>query len=168
MKTVLYILKKMEEISVGIAMSIAVLLSFVEVVLRKFFGESLGFTHEVVVYLLIYAGLVGAAIGVRDKVHLGVDLAVKQFPHTLQKGVVLVTTAVCTFFTTVITVLGVQHVGNIAAFGQVTPELEIPLFIPLLIVPLSFGLMTLHFIRELLQVIRTKPEHVLQEEGGAH
>ncbi|QST01000.1 TRAP transporter small permease [Pontibacillus sp. ALD_SL1] len=159
-------LHRLEEVTVAVAMSIAVLLSFVEVVLRKFFGESLGFTHELVVYLLIYAGLIGAAIGVREKVHLGVDLLVKQFSPAVQKAIVIGTTVVSIAFTVIITMLGIEHVLNMQAFGQVTPELEIPLYIPLLMVPLSFALMALHFINEMVQIIRTDKEKIFQTEGG--
>jgi C4-dicarboxylate transporter DctQ subunit len=168
MKTLNKILNRIEEITVGVALVVAVTLTFIEVILRKFFGSSLGFTHEVVVYLLIYVGLIGASIGVRKKVHIGVDLAIKQFSVKWQKGIVIGTTIASTSFTFIITLLGIQQVKTIAAFGQVTPEMEIPLFVPLLIVPLAFGLMSIRFIQELIKVWKTPAEEVLQQEEGAH
>ncbi|MDC3423288.1 TRAP transporter small permease [Aquibacillus sp. 3ASR75-11] len=168
LKTLNKLLNRFEEVTVGIALIVAVTLTFIEVVLRKFFGSSLGFTQELVVYLLIYTGLIGAAIGVREKVHLGVDLAIKQFPVKWQKGFVIITTMLCVLFTTIITILGIQQVINIALFGQVTPEMEIPLYVPLLIVPLAFGLMTIRFIQELIHVFKTPANEILQQEEGAY
>jgi len=167
MKALHSIINKLEEIIVVITLAVATILTFVEVVLRKFFGSSLGFSHELVVYLLITAGLIGASIGVREKVHLGVDLVIQQFPFGMQKMIVIATQIVSILFCTIIAVLGVQHVQNIAEFGQVTPEMEIQLFIPLLIVPISFGLMTLRFTQQLIQIIKTPAKGLLQEEEGA-
>jgi C4-dicarboxylate transporter, DctQ subunit len=162
------LLSRLEEVIVAVTLTIAVIFTFIEVILRKFFGSSLGFTHEAVVYLLIFSGLIGASIGVREKVHLGVDLVVQQFPYKVQKTLVLLTNLTSILFCFIIAGLGVQQVQNIAAFGQVTPELEIPLFVPLLIVPIAFSLMAIRFIQQLITIIKTPAEEVLQQEGGAH
>ncbi|KGX89711.1 TRAP transporter small permease [Pontibacillus marinus] len=167
MKVLNSIINKFEEVVVIISLAVATTLTFIEVILRKFFGSSLGFTHELVVYLLITAGLIGAAIGVREKVHLGVDIVIQQFPLGLQKTIVIVTQIASVLFCLIITILGVQQVQNIAEFGQVTPEMEIPFFIPLLIVPISFGLMTLRFTQQLIQIMRTPAKGLLQEEEDA-
>ncbi|UFT98743.1 TRAP transporter small permease [Radiobacillus kanasensis] len=161
------ILNKFEEITVSIALISAVALSFTEVILRKFFGSSLGFTQELVIYLLIFVGLVGAAMGVRKKVHLGVDVVVKQFSHKWQKTITILSTAACAIFSLLILWLGIQQVQIIKQFGQVTPEMEIPLFIPISIVPIAFALMSIRFIQDLVKVIQTPPEQVLAEEEGA-
>ena len=141
-------------------MSVAVTVTFIEVILRQF-GESLGITHELVNYLLIWTGLIGASIGVREKTHLGVDILVKNCEPKVQKAVLLTTTAINITFSVIIAVLGYMHVINILQFGQVTPEMELPLFVPRLLIPIAFGLMAIRFSQEFFRILKTKPDELM-------
>jgi C4-dicarboxylate transporter DctQ subunit len=158
------LLNKTEEILVAIALAVSTIMAFIEVILRKFFGSSLGYTHETVVFLLILVGLIGASIGVREKVHLGVDILVKQFSYPVQKAVVLCTLTICTLFCLYVTFLGVQHVQVLVDFGLLSPEMRIPMWIPKGIVPVAFGLMTIRFIQEIFIAMKTPAEEILKQE----
>ena len=158
------ILNRTEEIFVAVAMAVAVSLAFIEVILRQF-GSSLGFTHELVNYLLIWVGLIGASIGVREKTHLGVDILINAFEPKTQKAIIIVTLWISAAFTFTIAILGYQHVLDILAFGQVSPELEVPLYIPRMLIPIAFGLMTIRFIQESIKVIKMPIDQFLQKEG---
>jgi C4-dicarboxylate transporter DctQ subunit len=162
------ILNRLEEIIVSISLTVATILTFTEVILRYFFGSSLGFTHEIVVYLLIATGLIGASIGVRNKVHIGVDLAIQQFPYGVQKVIVIVTNLLAIGFCVIYTFLGIEQVTIMAELGQVTPEMRIPFYVPLLLVPISFGLISIRFIQQLVSVVKTPAHEILQQEEGVH
>ncbi|NBI27782.1 TRAP transporter small permease [Chengkuizengella marina] len=155
------ILNHMEEIIVSITLSLGVFITFLEIVLR-IFDMTLGFSFEASIYLLITCGLIGASIGVREKVHIGIDIIVKQFPFAIQKLIGVGALCLCILFCLVITILGIQHIQILYSFGQVTPEMEIPVYIPKSIVPISFALMSLRFIQELIHYFK-KP--INQEEG---
>ncbi|NDI33256.1 TRAP transporter small permease [Chengkuizengella sediminis] len=158
------ILNQLEEIIVSIALSLGVFITFLEIVLR-IFDKTLGFSFEASIYLLITCGLVGASIGVREKVHIGIDIIVKQFPFAIQKLIGIGALCLCIFFCVVITILGIQHVQILYSLGQVTPEMEIPVYIPKSIVPISFGLMSLRFIQELILYFKKTIDQFKQEEG---
>lgn len=164
------IISRAEELLCGLALSLATTFAFIEVILRRGFGSSLGFTQEAVNYLLIFVGLIGASIGVREKVHLGVDLLVKQFSPNLQKGMILFMYSLNILFCLVVAILGYQHIGILAQFGNVSPEMEIPMYIPKGIVAIAFTLMTFRYLQELIKAIKTPTEQLLaeQQEGGAH
>jgi len=168
MKIINTILSRLEEILVAIALVIATIFTFVEVVLRYGFGSSLGITQELVIYLLIFTGMIGSSIGVRAKTHIGVDILLKNFPFKLQKILKITGLLVSAAFCLVFTVLGIQHARVLLAFGQVTPEMEIPMYIPKSIIPLAFGLMTFRFIEEAIKVMRTPAEEIFKEEEGGH
>lgn len=159
-------LNKLEESIVSITLAIGTLLAFIEVVLRYVFGTSLGFTHEAVVYLLITTGLIGASVGVRTKIHIGVDVLVRNFPFKWQKSIMLSTLVTSALFCIIITILGIQQVQIVAEFGQVTPEMEIPLSIPISIIPIAFGLMSLRFIQAIVVQIKIPAEKTYQQEEG--
>lgn len=153
----------------GIALASATSLAFIEVILRRGFGSSLGFTQEAVNYLLIFVGLIGASIGVREKVHLGVDLLVQQFSPKFQKAMILFVYCLNILFCLIVATLGFQHIAILAQFGQVSPEMEIPMFIPKGIVAIAFTLMTIRYLQEMVKAIKTPTEELLaQQEEGAH
>jgi len=166
------ILNRIEEIFVSIALASAVTITFMEVILRQF-GQSLSFTYELVNYLLIWTGLIGASIGVRANTHLGVDILVTNFKAKTQKFVLMTTTSLNILFSIIIAVLGYQHVLDLLDFGQVTPEMELPLYIPRLLIPIAFGLIAIRFSQELVRIIKTKAddlvtsqqESILEKEG---
>lgn len=160
------IVNRLEELLVSIALTIGSILTFIEVVLRYGFGASLGITQELVIYLLIFTGLIGASIGVREKTHIGVDIIVKNFPVGLQKIIVVTGLLISAAFCMIFAILGLQHTQILAQFGQVTPEMEIPLFIPKSIVPIAFGLMTLRFVQEAVKCIKIPASDIFQQEEG--
>ncbi|WP_366922305.1 TRAP transporter small permease [Metallumcola ferriviriculae] len=160
------ILSRIEEFLVAIALGVATAITFIETVLRYVFETSLGSSYEVTIYLLIFVGFIGASIGVRDKVHIGVDILVEKFPYGVQKVVSTTTLLISAFFCLIVAYLGVKQVGVIAAFGQVTPEMEIPLTIPISIIPIGFSLMTLRFLQEAVKVIKTPTEEMGKKAGG--
>jgi len=165
MRKINNLLNRTEEIFVVIAMALAVSLAFIEVILRQF-GSSLGFTQELVNYLLIWVGLIGASIGVRSKTHLGVDILITPFEPIIQKSIMVITLWISSLFSLAIAYLGYHHVINIYLFGQVSPELEVPLYIPRLLIPIAFGLMTIRFLQESFIVIKTPTEELLQPKEG--
>lgn len=162
------IISRLEEILVAIALVVATIITFTEVVLRYGFGASMGFTHELAVYLLIFTGLMGSSIGVRAKTHIGVDIILQSFPYKVQKTLKVAGLLVSALFCAIFTVLGFQHAQVLLVFGQVSPEMEIPMFIPKSIIPLAFGLMTFRFLEEAIKGIKTPAEEILRQEEGGH
>lgn len=164
MRVLNLIVSKLEEIFVSIALITAVTVAFVEVILRQF-GSSLGITQELVNYLLIWVGLIGASIGVREKTHLGVDIIIANFEPVVQKTFILLTMVISAIFSIIIAYLGYLHVLNVIEFGQVTPEMEIPLFVPRLLIPIAFGLMSIRFLQESYKVFKTKSRELLEQQN---
>ena len=165
MKFVNIFLNKTEEIFVMLALSLAVIVAFVEVILRQF-GTSLGYSFELVNYLLIWVGLIGASIGVRENVHLGVDLVIKSFEATTQKAILLLGNLISVFFSFVIAYLGYMHVLDVLHLGQLSPEMEMPLFIPRSLIPIAFGLMGIRFLQQTFVIWKTSAEELEQREGA--
>ncbi|WP_017756196.1 TRAP transporter small permease [Calidifontibacillus oryziterrae] len=169
MKFLNTLLNRTEEVLCGLALSLATSLAFIEVILRRGFGSSLGFTQEAVNYLLIFVGLIGASIGVREKVHLGVDLLVQQFSPKFQKAMIIFVYCLSILFCVIVAVLGYQHVAILLQFGQVSPEMEIPMYIPKGIVAIAFTLMTIRYLQEMIKAIKTPTDQLLaQQEEGVH
>lgn len=164
MKAVNIILDRIEEVFVILALAVASTLTFVEVILRQF-GSSLGFTFEMVNYLLIWTGFIGASIGVREKTHLGVDILIANCEPKVQKALLILISLLSVIFSVIVSYLGFQHVLIVADFGQVSPEMELPLYVVRSLIPIAFGLMTIRFLQETYRVWKTSAEQLVQEGG---
>ena len=151
----LRILDRLEEVLIGTLIAAATLLIFVAVVQRYavgfsllypiFYPINLTWAQEVCVYMFVWMAKFGAAYGVRTGIHVGVDVLVNQLPPAIRKRVILFGLFCGAFFTFVIGTMGAKFVFNLA--DQVSPDLEIPIWIVYLCIPLGSYLMCFRFLQ---------------------
>lgn len=128
------------------------LLSFVQVVLRYFFNAGFAWVPEIVIFGFISMTLAGASTGVRSGVHVGVDVIVKLFPKTVQTLCFLLTGvcgAVLYFFMAYLTY---KFVMTFRDMGQVSTITEIPIWIMIVYMPVSFFFMGIHYLEMLKEI----------------
>ncbi|MBI3966969.1 MAG: TRAP transporter small permease [Chloroflexi bacterium] len=158
-----------EETIVFTGLVLGFLATFVEVVARYIFNESLGTGGEFTNIVIIWAVLVGAAAGTREGVHIGVSVLVKRLPPWLAKDVVVLGLVVSAFFTAFIAYYGVQLVLFSFESQQVTGEMYFPRWPLYLSVPVGMALMTVHLLQNAYDLIRT-PADVVRDtlEAESH
>ena len=166
---VIRIRDKVEEILVVILLALAFYLTFQEVILRYFFNTGWSGSYEITVMSLIYCTFIGASLGVRENVHIGVDLLVKKFPLKAQKIFVFITIILCIFFGAIIGIKGYQFAGFIHRSHLLSRDLRIPMEIGYAAVPLGGALFSLRFIERLAAFLKggtfeTDRMHELSEE----
>jgi C4-dicarboxylate transporter, DctQ subunit len=107
----------------------------------------LTWAQELCIYLFIWMAKFGAAYGVRTGIHVGIDLVVKNVPPAWRRGLVLFGLSAGAFFTAVVASLGGWFAFEVMRTGQVSPDLEMPMWIVYLAIPLGSGLMCLRFLQ---------------------
>lgn len=154
-------LDRLEEGIVLSFMAAATLVTFVSVALRYLFGTGFTWATELTIYLFIWMAKFGAAYGVRTGIHVGVDYVVNQAGPVLKRFLVVTGMLLGVIFTGVIAFLGARWVVFIHGTGQVSPDLEWPMWIVYLAIPLGSGLMCYRFLQGLLRFWHTglMPEH---------
>jgi C4-dicarboxylate transporter DctQ subunit len=164
------ILDRLEEWLIISFMAAATLVTFVSVALRYLFGTGFTWSTELTIYLFIWMAKFGAAYGVRTGIHVGVDYVVNKVEGRARDALVVTGLGLGVFFTGVVAFLGARWVVFIHGTGQVAPDLEWPMWIIYLAVPLGSGLMCYRFIQVLTRFLRTGqtvsagPAHELREE----
>jgi len=158
-------LDRLEEGLVASFMAAATLVIFLAVLHRYSLGVSwlwpytraISFTwaQELCIYLFIWMAKFGAAYGVRTGIHVGVDVLVRKLPARKQRFFVQFSLAAGAFFTFVVANLGIRFVLFVHDAGQVSPDLEMPMWIVYLAVPLGSSLMCYRFLQVLVQYRRT-------------
>jgi C4-dicarboxylate transporter, DctM subunit len=103
--------------------------------------------QELTIYMFIWMAKFGAAYGVRTGIHVGVDVLVNLLPPGSRKRVVLFAICCGAFFTGVIAAFGFGFVGEMYATGQVSNDLEAPMWAVYSAIPLGSGLMCFRFLQ---------------------
>lgn len=153
----LKLLDYLEEAIITILMAAATLIVFVAVVHRYALGVSFlhdfmsGFStswaQELCIYLFIWMAKFGAAYGVRTGIHVGVDVLVNRLEERLKHKVVIFGLMSGAAFTGIIGTLGAHFVLLMSRTDQISPDMELPMWIIYLCIPLGSYLMCFRFVQ---------------------
>jgi C4-dicarboxylate transporter DctM subunit len=110
-------------------------------------GLDLSWAQELCIYMFIWMAKFGAAYGVRTGIHVGVDLLVNRVPVRSRKQVILFSLLCGAFFTGMIAAFGASFVSEMFKTGQQSNDLEAPMWIVYLAIPLGSGLMCFRFLQ---------------------
>ncbi|HEV7412484.1 MAG TPA: TRAP transporter small permease [Casimicrobiaceae bacterium] len=155
----LKLLDHLEERLIAVLMGAATLLVFVAVIHRYAAGWpipvvqdwllslNLSWAQELCIYMFIWMAKFGAAYGVRTGIHVGVDVLINSLPNRTRRMYVLLGLLSGALFTIVVGTLGAHYVWAIGHTDQVSADLEAPLWIVYLCIPLGSYLMCFRFLQ---------------------
>jgi C4-dicarboxylate transporter, DctM subunit len=103
--------------------------------------------QELCIYMFIWMAKFGAAYGVRTGIHVGVDLLVNMVPGHARKHVILFALLCGAFFTGMIATFGGSFVAEMFKTGQQSNDLEAPMWMIYLAIPVGSGLMCFRFLQ---------------------
>jgi TRAP-type C4-dicarboxylate transport system permease small subunit len=128
-----------------------VVIVFAQVIFRFVLRASLPWSEEAARYIIVWISMLGAAIGIRRKGHIGVEAVVALLPPVLKKAVTALTTLVASGFFLGMVVYGVKVCRVVAA--QESPAMEISMAIPYSSLVVGGALMLLYSLEELLNLM---------------
>ena len=138
-------ISRVETALVTILLALMILMAFSQIVLRNFFSSGIDWSDALVRYLVVWVTFVGAAIATREGKHISFDLLSRWLTGTGTLGI----QALSNFFSAVIcsllTIAAAKFIWFEAQMGS-TAFLNLPAWVPELIMPIAFGLMTLRFL----------------------
>lgn len=103
--------------------------------------------QEVCIYLFVWMAKFGAAYGVRTGIHVGVDILLNALPKTQRYYMIIFGLMAGAVFTAIVGSLGAHFVWHMAHTEQTSPDLEMPMWIVYLAVPLGSYLMCFRFLQ---------------------
>jgi len=119
------------------------------------FKINLSWAQELCIYMFVWMAKFGAAYGVRTGIHVGVDVLVNNLPEKLRLRFIMFGLLAGAFFTAVIGSFGVRFVWTLAHTDQTSPDLEMPMWIVYLAIPLGSYLMSFRFLQVAWAFMRT-------------
>jgi C4-dicarboxylate transporter DctQ subunit len=139
------LLNHFEEFLIAGFMALATLITFAAVVMRYTTGSGIDWAQELTIYLFIWMAKFGAAYGVRTGIHIGVDFLVNWVRPSIRRMMVIIALSLGVIFTGAIAFFGARWVIFIYGTGQVSPDMEMPMWIVYLAIPFGSGLMCYRF-----------------------
>jgi C4-dicarboxylate transporter DctQ subunit len=113
----------------------------------------------------------GAAYGVRTGIHIGVDVLVNAVRPAMRRVLVTLALSLGAFFTGAVAIMGVRWVWFVYGTGHISPDLEWPMWVIYLCIPLGSSLMCYRFLQVMVHFLRSGelPSHALgaADEGLA-
>jgi len=119
------------------------------------FKINLAWAQELCIYMFVWMAKFGAAYGVRTGIHVGVDVLVNKLPPKARLSSILFGLLAGAFFTGVVGTMGAKFVWAMAHTDQTSPDLEWPMWIVYLAIPLGSYLMCLRFLQVAWSFFRT-------------
>jgi len=155
--TMLRLLDRLEETIIASLIGAATVLIFVSVVHRFATGISvlypyarridLSWAQELCIFMFVWMAKFGAAYGVRTGIHVGVDVLVNRLRPDRRRILVLFSLFCGVLFTGAVGTLGANLVAKIYSTGQLSADIEAPMWIVYLAVPLGSYLMCFRFLQ---------------------
>ena len=164
-------LDHLEEWLIAILMGAATLITFVAVLHRYGSGVALlnpllsgihlSWAQELTIYLFVWMAKFGAAYGVRTGIHVGVDVLINKLSDRNRARFIVIGLLSGALFTGIVGTLGASFVWEIAHTDQTSVDLEIPMWLVYLAVPLGSYLMCFRFLQVTVAFLKTGtlPKH---------
>jgi C4-dicarboxylate transporter DctQ subunit len=162
-RAVLRVLDHLEEWLIASLIGAATLLIFVAVTHRYsldltatwgwdaaydwLFAFNLSWAQELCIYMFVWMAKFGAAYGVRTGIHVGVDVLINQLPERPRANLILFGLFAGALFTGIVGTFGANFVWHLSYTDSTSPDLEVPVWIVYLAIPLGSYLMCFRFLQ---------------------
>lgn len=143
-----------------LGLSLGVLLAFINVVLRYMFDMSLTWAAELTNYLFIWSALFGAAYGFKQGAHISVTILIEKCSPIFTKSFLIFANLLSIAYLALLSYYGYELVIMLMDFGEMSVDLNIPIWIPHLVLPISFALAGYRVAEKLVELYRTKADDI--------
>lgn len=157
MKVLKFIDEQFEKWFLIASLIVMVLVTFIQIVLR-WFNAATVWAEEFSRYVMLYQVWVGASYAVHEDAHIRITALIGKLSGGRRRGMDLVVLTLWLLFALWLTVEGCVLVGKIAAMGQVSSAMRIPMTIPYASVPIGGALMTIRLVQKIVERLRNTQE----------
>lgn len=149
---------RLEKWLIAILLSTMVVVAFGQIILRNVFSTGLSWGEPLVRYLVLWVGFTGAALATREGKHITIELfsiMKKRQPHRFFTAVSHLSAAVICGF---LGLAAVKFLRFEAQMGSAT-FFDVPVWLPELILPVTFALMTIRYLLKAFAEIGSRSDN---------
>jgi TRAP-type C4-dicarboxylate transport system permease small subunit len=138
------IIDRVEQTLISIFLSVMILIAFLQIALRNLFATGFTWGDPLVRNLVLWVGFIGAAIATREGKHISIDVVSQWVPPRGKVAIEVIIYVASFIICGLLTVAAVKFIRNESLTSSIT-FLGIRSWIPELILPITFGLMTIRY-----------------------
>jgi TRAP-type C4-dicarboxylate transport system permease small subunit len=142
----------------GVALIVAVVYNFVNVIGRYVFGETFISADEVQIYIMVYIAFLGAAVATWRRAHLRMDVLVQRLPRALKATLAALELALVLVLAGFVLYVSSGYVKQMAGLDARSQNAGIPMWIPHSAIVLGFGLIAVLAVLQIFQLFRKGDE----------
>ena len=116
---------------------------------------NVSWAQELCIFMFVWMAKFGAAYGVRQGIHVGVDVLVRKLSDKPRQVMIVISLLAGALFTGIVGSLGANFVWHMAQTDQTSVDLEVPMWWVYLCVPLGSYLMCYRFLQVAYQFLKT-------------
>jgi TRAP-type C4-dicarboxylate transport system permease small subunit len=143
MKKILSNLQKIEDSILIVTFVVMVLSSFAQVVNRNITHSGISWFEELSRYCMVYMALLAAEAGLRDGTQISITAITDMFNDKTRKFILIIAKIVVLVFAVVVFVTSFELIRIQLASGQSSPGLKLPMVVPYMALPISFGIIVI-------------------------
>lgn len=136
---------RVEGVLLVLFLSLMILIAFLQVLLRNLFSTGISWGDPFVRNLVLWTGFIGAALATREAKHINIDLVSRGISPKAKAIIETFTNLIAALVCGLLTYGALKFIKNEAETGNVT-FLGVPVWVPELVLPLTFAIMTLRFV----------------------
>lgn len=158
-------LEKIEEHFLGLMLAAMTIITFGQVVARYVFNYSFTWAMELTSVCFAWLIFIGMSYGVRVGTHIGIDILVRAVGPKAARWLGMVASALCVGYAAILMFGGWQYLTRLYEVGIYMQDLPFPQWIPKIVLPLGFGLLTLRFLVVFWKLLTGQEGHLLGDEA---
>jgi C4-dicarboxylate transporter, DctQ subunit len=147
------IVGRVEQALILIFLSLMILTACFQIALRNFLGIGLAWSEPLVRYLVLWVGFIGAALAVREGRHITIEVAFFWISAASAKSLKIISHACSALVCFLLTYAAAKFVHSEAQLENLT-FLDLPTWVPELIIPCTFAVMALRFLGQCVKALR--------------
>ena len=156
-------ISRVEQVFVTILLTMMILMAFFQIVLRNFFDTGISWGDSLVRYLVVWVGFIGAAIATKEGKHINLDVVSRWLTGPESNYIRLISHFFSAVICGLLTLAAIKFVVFEAQMGG-TAFFKLPVWVPEIIIPVTFGLITLRFsVRFITEFARIRRHDFKQE-----
>jgi len=142
-------ISRLEQILIAALLTVMILMAFSQIVLRNFFATGIAWGDSLVRYLVVWVGFIGAAIAVKEDKHITIDVLARWITRSGESTILAISHFSSAVICGLLTWAGIKFIWFEAQMGG-TAFFNLPVWVPELIIPVTFGLMALRYTLRLI------------------
>lgn len=165
MKALCFLERYFERILLTMALFTMASVLFAQVIMRYFLRAPFSWSEELTRYVLVWTAIVGVSLAVRERKNISVDFLPLVMGERSVRVFAIIAHLFVLIFSYIMISASIPLIQRLAAIGQTSPALGIPMWIVYAAIPVGFGMTFLRTLQALyVDFVAKKIE--LPEQGS--